>query len=102
MPLALEVLRKAGIPNPIRLKNLIREAIAFTELNLSGLVVLTEAASGPYVVTPVVAALAGADEVYGLTHDSQYASAKSVIAQTRALEKLCGVETGTRIFATFD
>jgi hypothetical protein len=88
---AAETLRQAGIINPRRVVNLIQDAIAALELDLSGMVVLTEAASGPYVVTPAIAALAGAKTVFALTRDSQYASADAVTDQTRALEVLCGI-----------
>jgi hypothetical protein len=94
---AAETLRQGGIVNPARLVKLIRDAIAVLELDLSGLTVLTEAASGPYVVTPIIAALAGAERVLALTRDSRYASAEAVIAQTRALEALCGVEASVEI-----
>ena len=82
---ATETLRRAGIYNPLRLAKLMRETIANLELNLSGMTVLTEAASGAYVVTPIIAALSGADRVLALTRDSQYGSADEVIEQTRAL-----------------
>ncbi|MBW2568671.1 MAG: hypothetical protein JRD93_02890 [Deltaproteobacteria bacterium] len=89
---AAKVLRQAGIVNPTRLVKLIQDAIAFFQLDLSGQTVLTEAASGPYVVTPIIASLAGAKSVMALTRDSRYANVKDVIKQTRALEELCGVE----------
>jgi hypothetical protein len=94
---AIQVLRQAGIVNPPRLVKLIEKTIEFFGLNLSGLTVLTEAASGAYVVTPVIAELAGAERVLALTQDSRYASADSVMTQTRALEVLCGVEGGAEI-----
>jgi hypothetical protein len=49
--------------NPARLAALMSEAVARCRLDLQGAVVLTEAASGPYVVTPVLAAVAGATKV---------------------------------------
>ncbi len=85
------LLRRAGIADPARLVGLIRRTSAFLELDLSGLVVLTEAASGPYVVTPIIAALAGAARVIALTAPSRYGSIEAVIAQTQALADLCGV-----------
>lgn len=91
---AAETLRQAGIINPRRIVNLIQEVIAALDLDLSGMVVLTEAASGPYVVTPIIAALAGAETVFALTRDSQYASADAVTAQTRALGVLCRIPEG--------
>ena len=96
-PLAVETLRQAGIANPLRLVTLIKKIINFLQLDLSGLTILTEAASGPYVVTPVIAGLAGAGRVLALTRDSRYASAEAVIAQTRAMESLCGIEGSVEI-----
>jgi hypothetical protein len=93
------ILRQAGIAQPLRLVNLIQKAIGFFELNLSGLTVLTEAASGPYVVTPVIAALAGAKRVLALTRDSRYASVETVKSQTSALEELCSPENRVEIFS---
>ena len=49
---------------------LIRRAIERTRLDLKGLRVLTEASVGYRRVTPVIAALAGADEVYAVGRDS--------------------------------
>jgi hypothetical protein len=45
--LAADTLRRADISNPLRLMKLIRDAISSFQLYLSGLTVLTEAASGP-------------------------------------------------------
>ncbi|MCH7612988.1 MAG: hypothetical protein IIB45_06465, partial [Candidatus Marinimicrobia bacterium] len=59
--------------------------------------ILTEAASGPYVVTPVIAIMAGAERVLALTSESSYGSTEDVNAQTRALEALCGVEGSIEI-----
>ncbi len=86
-----DTLRRAGIANPARLLRLLNETVAALELDLAGLVVLTEAASGPYMVTPVLAALAGADRVLALTRDSRYAPASIVIAQTQALAAWAGL-----------
>lgn len=86
---AHNILRTAGIADPSRLVRLIESTIASLRLDLRGLTVLTEAASGPYVVTPVIAALAGAARVWAITRTSRYAAAEEVLAQTRALEQLC-------------
>lgn len=94
---AAELLIQAGINNPFRLLDQIRKQISFFELNLNGLTVLTEAASGPYVVTPIIANLAGAKRVVALTQDSTYASSEKVISQTRALEILCDCPIRTEI-----
>ena len=66
-------------------------------LDLSGLTVLTEAASGCYVMTPVLAAMAGAKGVVAITSDSLHATALEVVDQTRALEKLCDLPQSVEI-----
>ena len=86
------LLAASGLANPARIVSTIRDTISLLELELDGLSVLTEAASGPFVVTPVIAAMAGAREVIAVTRDSSYATTASVVAQTRALEALCGIE----------
>jgi hypothetical protein len=67
-----------GRPDADRRLRLIHRAIEAFELDLGGLAVLTEAASGPFVTTPLIAALAGADRVRALTRDSRYATAREV------------------------
>lgn len=95
---AIEVLKKAGIANPLRLKRVIRTTIESLKLNLSGLSLLTEAASGPFVVTSVMAKLAGAKRVMAVTRDSEYARTDEVIEQTLALGALCDLENGVEIY----
>jgi hypothetical protein len=63
--------------DPRRLIRLMGAAIDRCGLDLSGLTVLTEAASGAYVVTPVLAAMAGA-EVYALASGNAYASSEEI------------------------
>ena len=58
--------------NRHRCRRLIEGAIESLSLDLSGLVVLTEAASGNFSLTPMIAALAGADRVIALGRDSRY------------------------------
>jgi hypothetical protein len=93
----IDILRRAGIINPLRMVRTIATAIDAFQLDLSGLTVVTEAASRIFAVTPVIAALAGAKKVYGLTRDSSYASADEVVEQTRALATLCHVEDRVNI-----
>lgn len=52
------------------------------DLNLKGKVVLTEAASGAYVVTPLLAAIAGA-KVYAFTRTTRYGTVEEIIANTK-------------------
>jgi len=51
---------------------LIKEAILKLNLDLEGLTVFTEAASGHYKWTPIIAALAGSRKVYAIAKDSKY------------------------------
>jgi len=67
-------------------------AIQRCGLDLSGLVVLTEAASGPYVVTPILAALAGADHVYALARSTRHGTVDEISSQTLELARLLDVQ----------
>ena len=82
---------------PARLVRLMREAIQRCELDLRGSVVLTEAAIGAYVVTPILAAMAGAECVFAVTRSTRYGSIDQVMAQTRAVAKLADVDGLIRI-----
>jgi hypothetical protein len=77
-----------------------KEALRTFKLDLSGLVVYTEAANGVYSFTPVIAALAGAARVHALTKDSRWASAGQVRRDTMALADYCGV--GGRLHITLE
>jgi len=94
---AIRFLQQHGITNPLRLVKLINDALSFLKLDLTGFTVLTEAASGPYVVTPIIAALSGAERVIALTRDSRFASAANVIAQTETLGALSGAKGNIEI-----
>lgn len=67
-------------------------AIAQLQLDLEGLVVYTEAASGPYLWPPLLAARAGAERVYALARDNAYHRAGDVEAATRAEAERAGLE----------
>jgi hypothetical protein len=66
-----------------------REAVDRCELDLTGKTVLTEAANGAYVVTPVLAAMAGA-RVVALAAPTSYAGPEELVAETTELAKLAG------------
>jgi hypothetical protein len=66
------------------------EAIDRCHLDLSGLTVLTEAATGAYVVTPVIAAMAGAD-VYAFAAGTAYAPSEEIRKLTAELARLAAV-----------
>lgn len=77
--------------NPHRLITLIQQSIHRCQLQLDNLTVLTEAATGAYVVTPVIAAMAGAKKVFALTQGSRYGTIEEVKAQTEQLAEIGGV-----------
>jgi hypothetical protein len=77
--------------NPQRLVSLMQDAIGRCQLQLHGKIVLTEAATGAYAVTPVLAAMAGAEKVFAIAQSSRYGTVEEVIAQTEELAKLAGV-----------
>jgi hypothetical protein len=54
------------------------------ELDLRGKTVLTEAASGAYIVTPILAAIAGA-KVFAFSKTTRYGTVEEIFANTRAL-----------------
>ena len=67
-----------------------RSAIERCALDLSGSVVFTEAASGAYTVTPVLAAMAGAVQVLALAHSSRYGTVEDVARATIDLARTAG------------
>jgi hypothetical protein len=67
-----------------------RAAVDRCGLALSGLTVLTEAATGAYMVTPVLAAMAGAD-VFALAAGTPYGSSQELVDTTAGLARLAGV-----------
>lgn len=79
------------LDNYIRVRRLIESAINDFALNLGEISVLTEAASGAFVVTPLIAALAGADRVIAVTKDSRYGLANEVKEYTENWAKKFGV-----------
>jgi hypothetical protein len=77
--------------NGRRLVRLLRDAVDRCELDLTGAVVMTEAASGAYLVTPVLAAMAGA-QVVAVTRITPYGTVEEIARQTLALAALAGVD----------
>jgi hypothetical protein len=74
-----------------RMVSLMRAAIRRCGLDLSGLTVVTEAATGAYASTAVIAALAGAAKVYARTADSPHGSAAAAAAEVLVLARCAGV-----------
>lgn len=77
-----------ALPDPSVLIDKLLQRVDALELDLRGRTVLTEAASGAYVVTPVLAALAGA-RVFAYTKTTRYGTVEEVFANTRRLMETC-------------
>ena len=77
--------------NPHRLVTLIQQAIKRCDLQLQNAIILTEAATGAYATTPVIAAIAGAKKVFAITRNSRYGSVDEVQALTQQLAEIAGV-----------
>jgi ubiquinone/menaquinone biosynthesis C-methylase UbiE len=86
----IDYFKRQGLKNPCRVRRLIEDAIKLHNLDLTDLVVFTEAASKNYVVTPIIAAMAGA-KVYAITSDSPYGRAKDVEDFTYNFAEFCDV-----------
>jgi hypothetical protein len=85
--------------NPQRLHRLMGAAIERCDLRLDGFAVVTEAATGAYVVTPVLAAMAGA-EVFAVTRATGFGTVEEVREGTSSLAAVCGVAERVRVFET--
>ncbi len=68
-----------------RCRRLIENAINRFDMDLSGLVVLTEAASGYYMLTCLIAALGRADRVLAVTKDSRFGKSTDIVKSTMEL-----------------
>jgi hypothetical protein len=84
----------------LQVVRLVRRAIESTRLDLRGLRVLTEAAVGYRRITPVIAALAGADEVYAVGRDTVEASRKEAEEQTAYFARLARVDDRVHLLST--
>jgi hypothetical protein len=84
----------------LQVVRLIRREIERARLDLKGLRVLTEASVGYRRITPVIAALAGADEVYAVGRDSAAASRKEAEEQTAYLADLARVGARVKLLST--
>jgi hypothetical protein len=76
---------------------LIDQQIAATALDLRALEVVTEAATGAYATTAVIAARAGATMVHALARDTAHGSALDATNETMALANRFGVADRIRI-----
>lgn len=78
--------------NSGRAVRLMKSVIQDLALDLRGMNVLTEAASGPFAVTPVLAALAGAERVVAIGRDSSWGTYTEVSQHIRQLATIAGCQ----------
>ena len=88
--------RRPGL-DPRRLASLMRTEVMRMGLDLAGRDVVTEAATGAYGVTPVIAALAGARTTRAVACGSRFGTTAQVIAYTQALAAAAGVKERIQI-----
>jgi hypothetical protein len=79
-----------------RLVRLARDAVARMRIDLEGMRVLTEAATGPFASTALIAALASASEVVAVTRDSHWGTANEAIRAVGRLVEHSGIEARIR------
>ena len=63
----------------------IESAIRDLKLDLSELTILTEAATGLFALSPIIAQMAGAKKIYALSQDTKYGSIAEVCEQIDAI-----------------
>jgi hypothetical protein len=83
--------------SPGRLNTLMQQTIQAAALDLTDLTILTEAASGAYGVTPVIAALAGAKQVYAMVRPTSYGSVAEVSDWTMKIAAETGLQNKIKI-----
>ena len=83
------------IKNPYRVKKTILQMIDSLSLDLSNMTVLTEAGSGAFIVTPIIAVMAGASKVFVIIKDSIYGSKTDIIEYLNNLINLLEIKNNT-------
>lgn len=84
-----------------RLIKLITNSFNKFQINLDGLFVLTEAATGNYACTPILAALSGAT-VYALAKESQYGSVDQIKSEIRSIAERLNISEFIFIIENLD
>lgn len=80
------------LDNIPRVKRIIIDTIKRLKLDLTGMSVLTEAASGNFIVTPLIAALAGAKKVYVVSRDTRYGAVREILEYLNTISISMGID----------
>jgi hypothetical protein len=83
--------------NEGRIERILRKCIRDFDLDLGGLVVFTEAATGPYLYAPILTALAGAAKVYAIAATSRFGDREYVRQQTLEAASRLGVDSEVQV-----
>jgi hypothetical protein len=78
--------------NPERISRLIEDYIEEFELDLTDMVVYTEAATGAFAATAPTAAAAGAEHIYAIAADSPYGEKEDAFKETQSIASILGKE----------
>ena len=83
------------IQDVARAKKLMEQSVKKLGLNLRGMNVLTEAASGNFIVTPLIAALAGAFKIYAVVRDTGYGSVEELLTYLSEWQNILEIPQNT-------
>ena len=79
-------------------KNIILNTIKKINLDLTGYVVLTEAATGHWLYTPLIAALANATKVICFTKDSRHGKTSDIIRNFKNITKYLEMDNSIKVY----
>ena len=91
-------LDKKDVDEINKIKNYIFFAIKKIDLDLSGLTVITEAATGPWKYTPFIAAFANANKIICYAKDSKYGSKKEIKENFEKISNFFGLQNKIFVF----
>jgi len=87
-----------NLSNLEKIKKIIIDSIKTIKLDLSGLTILTEAASGNWAYVPFLAALSGASSVICITKNSKYGKTKEIIHNFDMLSEYFDVQKKVHVY----
>jgi hypothetical protein len=81
---------------------IIGECIEKFSLDLAGFTVFTEAATGPFIWTPIIAAMAKAEHVYAIAKDSRYGPKEEIVKLVDQAAGLCSCKGSLQVVLDYD
>ena len=83
-------------------QKIIQNSIKKVNLDLSGLTILTEAATGHWIYTPFIAAFANASSIICKTRDSKYGTSKDIITNFLNISQFLGFQNKITVIDNLD